>query len=98
MSERASNAIEAWVVGKTSDATGQPVEPVKWRIRDEKWQADVNAALKALADKPGGSVTLTPADRDAIVAGLVSGLAANTAFLEAVAKAVADEHAERQKD
>ncbi len=98
MSERASRVIEAWSVGKTIADDGQPVEPVKWQIRMEEWQKKVDAALKALADKPTGSVTLTAADRDAIVAGLVSGLAANPTFLEAVAKAVADEHAERQKD
>ncbi|MDH6460105.1 hypothetical protein M2302_000256 [Micromonospora sp. A200] len=49
MSEKASQVIEAWAVGKTATPTGATVEPVKWRIRDEAWQRRVDGLLVALA-------------------------------------------------
>ncbi len=52
------------------------------------------ADLKA---RPAAEVAMTPADREAIVTGVVGGLVTNTAFLSAVAKAVADENARRQQ-
>ncbi len=55
--------------------------------------ADV-ADLKA---RPAAEVAMTPADREAIVTGVVGGRVTNTAFLAAVAKAVADENARRQQ-
>lgn len=48
MSERANQVIEAWASGIDTTPTG-PVEPVKWRVRDEQWQAGVNGQLAALA-------------------------------------------------
>lgn len=53
------------------------------------------AELKA---RPTGAVVMSASDRDAMVAGLVSGLAVDGGFLAAVAKAVADETAQRQQD
>lgn len=49
MSEKASQVIEAWAVGKTATAAGATVEPVKWRLRDEAWQRRVDGLLVALA-------------------------------------------------
>jgi len=47
------NIVRAWSEGVPSakDDTGNPisVEPVKWRQRDEAWQATVTSALAALA-------------------------------------------------
>ncbi len=57
----------------------------------------VQADLAALRDRPSADVTMTPADREAVVNGIVGGLVTNTAFLAAVAKAVADENARRQQ-
>lgn len=59
--------------------------------------AAVKVDVTALKAKPAAEVAMTPADREAIATGVVAGLAANTAFLAAVAKAVADENARRQQ-
>jgi hypothetical protein len=52
MSAHTEAVIEAWRTGMTRAADGSPVEPVNWRIRDEQWQAAVNAKLDALAARP----------------------------------------------
>lgn len=44
--------IEAWRTGIDKAADGSPVEPVKWRVRDEAWQAHIGTTLDAL--KVGG--------------------------------------------
>ncbi len=106
MSDQASQIIEAWAVGRDKTSGGATVEPVKWRVRDETFQAQVMAAIKALNDRPTGVVTMRPEDRSALVNDLLAGLQAGLAssltkspdFLAAVANAVADVHAERQKD
>ena len=48
LSSKASAIVEAWSQGmpKASDGTG--VEPVKWRVRDEAWQAKVDADIAAI--------------------------------------------------
>ncbi|MGW5556841.1 hypothetical protein ACWER9_06415 [Micromonospora sp. NPDC003944] len=48
MSERASRVIEAWASGVTATSAKENVEPVKWRIRDEAWQAKTDATLAAV--------------------------------------------------
>ncbi len=52
------------------------------------------AELKA---RPTGAVVMSASDRDAIITGLVTGLAKDGGFLAAVAKAVADENYRRQQ-
>lgn len=59
MSQKASQIVEAWAVGAPSTAAGDTVEPVKWRVRDEAWQAGVNAQLADLKTRPAGQVTVT---------------------------------------
>ncbi|GAA2347009.1 hypothetical protein [Dactylosporangium salmoneum] len=44
----ASEIIEAWAVGMPKTSGGSTVEPVKWRVRDEAWQAATSAQLSAL--------------------------------------------------
>ncbi len=48
MSQLASEYVEAWAVGSPATPSGRAVEPVKWRIRDEAWQVQVNAQLAAM--------------------------------------------------
>ncbi len=67
--------------------TGQAYKLINQLVADV---ADVKA-------RPAAEVAMTPADREAIVTGVVGGLVTNTAFLAAVAKAVADENARRQQ-
>lgn len=47
MSVHSDAVIEAWRLGAPTATDGSQVEPVKWRQRDEQWQASVTAALAA---------------------------------------------------
>lgn len=47
MSQRASNAIEAWSVGAARASDGYEIAPVIWQQRMERWQVDVSAQIAA---------------------------------------------------
>lgn len=57
MSVTTDNVVNAWRQGNpdTVDENGAPIsiEPVKWRQRDEAWQANVNSTLASLATAIG---------------------------------------------
>lgn len=48
MSTQSDEIIVAWSQGNPTTPRGS-VEPVKWRMRDEEWQKNVNAMLATLA-------------------------------------------------
>lgn len=63
VSEKTDQIITAWSVGNPAYPGGS-VEPVKWRIADEKWQktvdgqiAAVKTAVTALQDRPATELT-----------------------------------------
>lgn len=62
MSVQSDQTIEAWRTGMPTAADGRPVEPVRWRIRDETWQQQVMQALTAIAAR----VDIDPGELDAI--------------------------------
>lgn len=45
---KAESVIKRWAQGMPTDTDGQAIEPVKWRISDEAFQAKVAADLTAL--------------------------------------------------
>lgn len=86
------------------DDMATPMEIWTWDLQDGPGTEPAYKMLKRAADaatdlqnRPGNPVAMTPADRDAIVTGIVGGLVSNTAFMSAVAQAVADENARRQQ-
>lgn len=50
VSVKTDNIVAALAEGQPHGAGGEVIAPVDWRIRDEAWQASVNAALRAQAD------------------------------------------------
>lgn len=80
--------LTRWRVGMPTMGDGKrTIEPVKWRIRDEAWQASVSAALNQ-----------DPVDEQAIVAGLLAVLTPEKiaeAIPPTLAQQVADELARR---
>lgn len=64
--------VAAWAVGVTKAADGTPVAPVDWEIRREAREKNadaVQAQILAAVAAPA-TVSLSQADRDAIIAGL----------------------------
>lgn len=80
MSEHSDEVIERWRLGMLSLQDGSAIEPVKWRVKDEAWQAKVNADIATLLGR-------APVSVDA--GALATALAGNTAFVTAVANAIA---------
>lgn len=80
--------ITRWRSGMPTMADGKRgIEPVKWRQRDETWQASVGANLATLAGKDW-------IDEPSIVAGVLAGLTPEkiaAAIPDTLAKQVADE-------
>lgn len=64
MSVTSDNILLAWSQGNQKGAGGEDIEPVKWRVRDEAWQAaitkavsDLTAAVAALKAENATGVT-----------------------------------------
>lgn len=48
VSQTTDHIIKAWSLGSQKGDGGEDVEPVKWRVRDEAWQAATTAQINAL--------------------------------------------------
>lgn len=75
--------IDAWRNGNQVATDGSNVEPVKWRVADEKWQAQVTAALAADATRDAAAL--------AAIQGLASAGGVDSAPIVAAVNAVRDE-------
>jgi hypothetical protein len=90
MSERASNAIEAWSVGSPKAADGYDVAPVIWQQRLERWQGEVSAQLAA---QRGELQALTAAFQALATGGTSVDTSAVLAAVAGVRQLVEEEHA-----
>lgn len=75
VSVKTDNIVAALAEGQPHGAGGEVIAPVDWRIRDEAWQAKVNAALAAQAaaidalnTKVGTAVTVQLSDAQLLAA------------------------------
>jgi hypothetical protein len=92
MSAQSDAIIKAWSVGVPTAADGSSVEPVKWRVRDEAWQAQVTATLAALAAKVDIDATELAAIQESARTGAAEAITAGAERLaSAVVAAVRDE-------
>lgn len=103
MSARSDEILSRWADGFPTLADGKtPLTPVQWRIRDEKWQAQITASLAASAVREQASMVAIDALAKAIQAGGgsvdVAAIKAEILDAETRVKADVDSHFQRLAD